>query len=118
MLQDVNSDLQLKNPQVNVEIERDRAAALGVNLYQIEDALAAAYASREVSTIYAPNNTYQVIMELDPAYQKDPYAPGLLYVRSSNGSLVSLETLAKFSLGTGTFVYQSFRTIAFGNSLF
>jgi len=101
LLQDVNSDLQLKNPQVNIEIERDRAAALGVNLYQIEDALAAAYASREISTIYAPNNTYQVIMELDPAYQKDPYAPGLLYVRSSNGSLVSLETLAKFSLGTG-----------------
>jgi len=62
LLQDVNSDLQLKNPQVNVEIERDRAAALGVNLYQIEDALAAAYASREVSTIYAPNNTKTLML--------------------------------------------------------
>jgi len=101
LLHDVNSDLQLKNPQVNVEIDRDRAAALGVTPFQIEDALAAAYASKEVSTIYAPNNTYQVIMELDPAFQKDPYAAGMLHVRSASGALVPLESLARFSLGTG-----------------
>ena len=84
MLQDVTSDLQIKNPQVNLEIDRDRAAALGVTAQQIEDALYSAYGSRQVSTIYSPNNQYQVIMELEPQYQLDPAALGLLYVRSDS----------------------------------
>ncbi len=87
-LQDVNSDLQIKNPQVNVEINRDKAAALGISTEQIEDALATAYASRSVSTIYAPTDQYQVIMEVEPQYQMDPSALSLLYIRSSKGSLV------------------------------
>ena len=73
-LLDVNSDLQIKNPQVNVEIDRDKAATLGVSAQQIEDALYYAYGSRQISTIYAPNNEYQVIMELEPQYQMDPAA--------------------------------------------
>ncbi len=101
LLQDVNSDLQLKNPQVNIAIDRDKAAALGITMLQIEDALGTAYASREVSTIYAPNNTYSVMMELAPEYQKNPYALSMLYVRSASGRLVPLETVAKLSLGVG-----------------
>ncbi|MFA5354282.1 MAG: efflux RND transporter permease subunit, partial [Thermodesulfovibrionales bacterium] len=67
-LQDVTSDLQIKNPQVNVEIKRDQAAAMGVTAEQIEDALYTAYGSRQVSTIYAPNDQYSVIMELEDQY--------------------------------------------------
>ena len=71
-LQDVTSDLQIKNPQVDVDIDRDRAAALGVTAQQIENALYTAYGSRQVSTIYAPNNEYQVIMELQPELPARP----------------------------------------------
>ncbi|GAB4411600.1 MAG: efflux RND transporter permease subunit [Thermodesulfovibrionales bacterium] len=92
-LQDVTSDLQIKNPQVNVEIDRDRASALGLTAQQIEDALYYAYGSRQVSTIYTPNNQYQVILELDPEYQMNPSALSMLYVRSRDGQLVPLEAV-------------------------
>jgi HAE1 family hydrophobic/amphiphilic exporter-1 len=85
-LQDVTSDLQMKNPQVNIEIDRDKAAALGISAQQIEDALYTAYGSRQISTIYAPNNAYRVIMELQPEYQLDPEALSMLYVRSSGAT--------------------------------
>jgi HAE1 family hydrophobic/amphiphilic exporter-1 len=93
MLQDVTSDLQIKNPQVNLDIDRDRAASLGVTATQIEDALYSAYGSRQVSTIYSPANQYKVVMELEPRYQLDPAALGLLYVRSGSGQLVPLASL-------------------------
>ena len=67
ILQDVTSDLQISNPQVNIDIDRDKASAVGVTAGQIEDALYTAYGSRQISTIFAPNNQYQVIMELDPS---------------------------------------------------
>jgi HAE1 family hydrophobic/amphiphilic exporter-1 len=82
LLQDVTSDLLMKNPQVNIEIDRDKAATLNVNATQIEDALYTAYSSRQISTIYAPNNAYRVVMEVQPEYQMDPSALSLLYVRS------------------------------------
>lgn len=100
-LTDVSSDLQLKNPEVRVWIDRDKASALGVTAEQVEDALYSAYGSRQISTIYAPNNSYQVILELLPEYQRDPAALSMLYVRSSSGQLVPLETIAKFSQGLG-----------------
>ena len=64
LLQDVTSDLQITNPQVNVEIDRDKASSLGVTANQVEDALYTAYGQRQISTIYAPNNAYRVITEL------------------------------------------------------
>jgi len=95
LLQDVTSDLQLKNPQVQIDIDRDRASSLGISAEQIENALYFAYGSRQVSTIFAPNNQYKVILELQPQYQTDPQSLNLLYVRSpKNGSLVPLDTLA------------------------
>ncbi len=101
MLQDVTSDLQIKNPQVNLEIDRDRAAVLGVTAEQIEDTLYSAYGSRQVTTIYSPTNQYRVVMEVEPRYQQDPSALGLLYVRSASGQLVPLASLGtlKNSLG-------------------
>ncbi len=100
-LQDVTSDLQLKNPQVRVGIDRDRAATLGVTPARIEDALYTAYGSRQVSTIYAPNNQYQVIMEVAPEHQLDPSALSSLYVRSESGSMVPLSGLATFTQDVG-----------------
>ena len=100
-LQDVNTDLQIANPQVNVEIDRDKATALGVSAYQVEDALATAYSSRQVSTIYAPNNEYWVIAELLPQYQEDPDALSLLYIRSTNGQLVPLQSVARLTQNLG-----------------
>jgi hydrophobic/amphiphilic exporter-1 (mainly G- bacteria), HAE1 family len=98
---DVNTDLLMKNPTLIVDVDRDRAAALGLNLAQVEDALYSAYATRQISTIYAPNNAYQVIMELDPQFQANPQALSMLYVHSSSGELVPLSTLAKFSTALG-----------------
>jgi HAE1 family hydrophobic/amphiphilic exporter-1 len=100
-LQDVTSDLQIKNPEINIEIDRDKASALGVSAQQVEDALSSAYSSRQISTIYAPNNEYQVILELEPRYQMDPSAISLLYIRSQKGALVPLSTVATISQGVG-----------------
>ncbi|MEJ2070560.1 MAG: efflux RND transporter permease subunit [Syntrophobacterales bacterium] len=101
ILQDVTSDLLMKNPQVDVIIDRDRAAALGITAHQIEDALYSAYSSRQISTINAPNNEYKVIMELEPQYQQDPSALPLLYVRSASGQLVPLNVVAKLKRTVG-----------------
>ena len=100
-LQDVTSDLQIKNPQVTVNIDRDKAAALNVDPRALEDALYSAYGSRQISTIYAPNNQYKVIMELEPQYQLDPSALGMLYVHSKTGQLVPLGSLASFKKEVG-----------------
>ncbi len=101
LLQDVTSDLQLGNPQASVEIDRERASSLGVNAAQIENALYNAYGSRQVSTIYTPNNAYWVVMELLPQYQMDLSAMDLLYVRSSTGSLVPLSAVANITQTAG-----------------
>lgn len=100
-LQDVTSDLQISNPQLKVAINRDKVAALGLTMLQVEDALSYAYASRQVSTILAPADQYQVIMELDPRWQGDPSALQLLYIRSAAGQLVPLETVASLSKELG-----------------
>ncbi len=100
-LQDVTSDLQIKNPQVNVEIDRDKASALGITADQIETALGASYGSLQVSTIYKPTNQYQVITEVEPQYQRDPSALSMLYVRSSSGTLVPLNTVTKLDQNVG-----------------
>ena len=73
-LEDVSSDLQLKNPQIQVEIDRDKISALGLTVNQVETALYNAYGTRQVSQIYAPNNQYQVILQVAPEFQNDPAA--------------------------------------------
>jgi HAE1 family hydrophobic/amphiphilic exporter-1 len=98
---DVNSDLQITSPQVLVEIDREKASALGVTAVQIEAALNNAYGSPQVSTIYTPTNQYWVMMELLPQYQRDPAALSLLYIRSAGGKLVPLGTVAKLTRTVG-----------------
>jgi len=100
-LVDVTSDLQMKNPQATVKINRDKAAALGVTAQQIEDSLYYAYGTRQISTIFSPTNQFQVIMEVKPQYQREPAALSMLYVRSATGQLVPLNALAGFSQSFG-----------------
>lgn len=100
-LQDVNSDLQISNPQVEVSIDHDQAGALGLTSNQIESALGDAYGTRQVSTIYAPDSQYQVILSVLPQYQQDPNALGLLAVRSPNGQLVPLNAVATLKEDVG-----------------
>jgi hydrophobic/amphiphilic exporter-1 (mainly G- bacteria), HAE1 family len=98
---DVTSDLQITRPQVTVEIEREKSAALGVSAQSVEQALNNAYGERQVSTIYTQTNQYWVILQLAERYQRDPSVMPMLYVRSSTGALVPLNAVAKFKFGVG-----------------
>jgi HAE1 family hydrophobic/amphiphilic exporter-1 len=100
-LQDVTSDLQITNPQLDVHIDRDKAASLGITAEQVELALSNAFGTRQISTIYAPNNDYQVILELLPEYQKDIQDLNTIYLRSKMGSLVPLDAVARVKRSVG-----------------
>ena len=99
--EDVSSDLQLNNPQIRVEMDRDRIATLGLSATQVENALFNAYGSRQVSQIFAPNNQYNVMLQVAPEFQRDPAALGLLYVRSKTGGLIPLNTVAHVRTDSG-----------------
>jgi HAE1 family hydrophobic/amphiphilic exporter-1 len=95
---DVGSDLQLKNPQLKVVLDRDRASSMGITAQgisqrQVEEAFWSAYATRQVSTINTPNNQYQVILEIDPKFQNDPSALSMLYIRSTTGQAASAQPM-------------------------
>lgn len=98
---DVASDLQIRSPQATVEIDRDKASALGVTADQIENGLYDAYGQRWISTIYTSTNQYKVLMETEPRYQADPGLMSLLYIRSNTGKLVPLQTVASFKSTVG-----------------
>ena len=99
--QDVTSDMQLKNPELDLHVDRDQASALGVSANQVETSLLNAYSANQVSTIFTPNNQYQVILELLPEYQHNPAALSLLQVRADSGLLVPLNTLVQAHEGYG-----------------
>jgi hydrophobic/amphiphilic exporter-1 (mainly G- bacteria), HAE1 family len=98
---DISSDLQLKNPQVTVQIDRERASALNVTSDLIESTLYSAYGSKQVSMIYTSTDNYYVILEVLPEFQLDPNAIGLLYVKSRTGNLVPLKEVATLKSGVG-----------------
>jgi HAE1 family hydrophobic/amphiphilic exporter-1 len=109
---DVGSDLQIKNPQLQVVINRDKMATMGITAQgisprQVEEAFWNAYATRQVSTINTPNNQYQVIVEIDPKFQNDPSALSMLYIRSTAGQaataqpMVPLGSLASLKYSAG-----------------
>ncbi len=100
-LVDVTSDLQIRNPELSVVIDRDRAATLRVTPEQIESALFAAYGPRWTSTIYAPENQYRVLLEVQREFQADESQMGALYVRSTDGNLVPLRSLARLEPRAG-----------------
>ena len=97
-LRDIGSDLQLKNPQLQVVIDRDKMATMGITAQgisprQVEEAFWNAYATRQIATINTPNNQYQVILELDPKFQNDPSALSQLYIRSTTGQAASAQPM-------------------------
>ena len=107
-LVDVNTDLLIRNPELNIQIDRDKASTLGVTAGAIEDALYSAYGSRQISTIFAPQNEYQVIMELLPEFQLGPDDLALLYVRNDHGELVPIQSLARVVPGLGPLAVNHF----------
>ena len=100
-LTDVNSDLQVRNPQLDVDLDREQIAALGLTVDQVELALSSAYSSRQISQIFAPNDEYQVIMQVAPEYQQDPAALSMLYVQAPGGRLVPLSAVVTTKQSVG-----------------
>ena len=107
IFQDVTSDLQIANPQVVVDIDRDKASALGVTAAQIENGLYDAFGSRQSSTIYGDLAEYWVVFEVLPEFQRDPDALARLYITSTftdtnnQPKLVPLSAVARLSRGVG-----------------
>lgn len=100
-LRDVNSTLQLASPEVIVDIDRDKAAAVGLTAAQIEGGLFNAFGSRQVSTLYTASNEYRVIMEVEPQSQRDPAALSLVYIRAAGDRLVPLGSVATVRQAVG-----------------
>ena len=100
-LADVTSDLQIKNPQITVTIDRARAAYYGLDANTVENALYDAYGARQVSTIYTPTNQYWVVLELLPQYQRDLSALNMLYLTGRNGDPVPFSSLATITPSVG-----------------
>src|SRR6187549_2023024 len=92
-LQDINSDLQLKTPQLTVDLDREQIAALGLTVDQVQSALSSAYSSRQISQIFAPDDEYQVMMQVAPEFQQNPAALSMLYVQGAGGKLIPLSSV-------------------------
>jgi hydrophobic/amphiphilic exporter-1 (mainly G- bacteria), HAE1 family len=100
-IQDVTSDLQLSSPRVNVEIDRDKAAALQLNAQQIESSLYQGFGPSWISTIYTPVSQNRVLLEVDPAFQEHADSLSALYLKSTTGQLVPLEAVTKVTQDAG-----------------
>ncbi|MCX4079615.1 efflux RND transporter permease subunit [Rickettsia rhipicephali] len=93
---DVTSDLQIAQPQTLVQIDRYKAAKLGISVEYVQNILYAAYDAEQISTLYTtPTAQYDVILELDPKYQTDSSMLFLVNINSASSNLVPLTTLAK-----------------------
>jgi HAE1 family hydrophobic/amphiphilic exporter-1 len=101
LLADVTSDLFIENPTLRIEIDRDRAASLGLDVNAIEETLYSAYGSRQISTILAANASYPVILEVDPDTQRDASSLRNLHVRSNNGRLVPMSSFVTLQRAVG-----------------
>jgi hydrophobic/amphiphilic exporter-1 (mainly G- bacteria), HAE1 family len=98
---DVNSDLQLLNRLAVIDIDRDKASQLGITIDQVRNTFYSAFAFRQVNTIYAPTNDYQVIIEADPRYQQDPMDLSRIYLKSRSGTAIPLDAIAHWTSGVG-----------------
>jgi len=101
VLQDISSDLQIRSPQAILNVDRRKAAALGLTSEQIRTTLYDSFGSRQVATIYTASNDYAVILELDPSFQQRPDDLSKVFVRSSAGQLIPLGTVATLAQGAG-----------------
>src|SRR5664279_570649 len=95
-LLDVTTDLYVKNPQVTVEVDREKSAVYGVSIDQVRQELYNAFGSRQVATIYTPANDYQVILETKPEFQQSPNDLNRIYIKTTNGTTVPLSAVTHF----------------------
>jgi HAE1 family hydrophobic/amphiphilic exporter-1 len=100
-VRDVNTDLYIKNPQMNVEIDREKAGVYGITIDQIRQEMFNAFGARQVATIYTPTNDYQVILESQPEFQTDISALSRIYLKTANGVSVPLESVTRLVPGVG-----------------
>jgi HAE1 family hydrophobic/amphiphilic exporter-1 len=100
-LLDVTTDLYIKNPELKVEIDREKAAVYGIGADQIRNQLFNAFGTRQIGTIYTPSNDYQIILEADPKYRIDPSELSKLYLKTANNQTIPLEAVARFVPGVG-----------------
>jgi HAE1 family hydrophobic/amphiphilic exporter-1 len=101
ILRDVTSDLQVTNPQLSIDVDRDKAAALGLSEDQVRSSLYSQFGTRQIATLYTASNQYQIIIENDPSYQKDASNLTQTYIRTSFGRLVPIESIAKIRQSIG-----------------
>ena len=101
LLQDVASNLELRNPEIQIRVLRDRASALGITSQQVEQALFNAFGGRQVSTLYGASDQYDVRLELDRRYQADINAMEALFIQSPGGAMVPLSAVAEVKSGVG-----------------
>ena len=100
-LLDVTTDLYIKNPQMTVDIDREKAAVYGVTVDQVRNQLYNAYGARQVGTIYMPSNDYQIILEAQPQFRVDPSDISKLYVKTAAGQTIPLDAVAKLVPSVG-----------------
>jgi HAE1 family hydrophobic/amphiphilic exporter-1 len=94
-LLDVTTDLYIKNPQMTVDIDREKAAVYGVTVEQVRNQLYNAFGSRQVGTIYMPTNDYQIILEAQPQFRIDPSDISKLYMKTANNQTIPLSAVAR-----------------------
>ncbi|WP_296579534.1 efflux RND transporter permease subunit [Xanthobacter sp.] len=105
-LRDVTSDLQITNPQLTIELDKDKAAALGITEQQLRDALYTQFGTRQIATLYTPTNQFAIIAEVQPIFQRDPSDLGRVYLRTTSGNVVPLETVANIKRTVGPLSVQ------------
>ena len=100
-LLDVTTDLYIKNPQMTVDIDREKAAVYGITVDQVRNQLYNAYGARQVGTIYMPSNDYQIILEVQPQFRVDPSDLSKLYMKTANNQTIPLDAVAKLVPSVG-----------------
>ncbi len=100
-LRDVTSDLEISNPQLTIDLDKDKAAALGVTEQMLRDALYSQFGTRQVATLFTSTNQHAIIVEAQPRFQRDAADLGRVYLRTADGAVVPLETVANIRRTVG-----------------
>jgi hydrophobic/amphiphilic exporter-1 (mainly G- bacteria), HAE1 family len=95
MVQEVNSDVQMRSPRLTVKVDRDKAASLGLDYQQIASAMYTAYGPTWASTIYSPQNQFRVMLEVEEPYQAYGDMLQRLHMKTATGKLVPLSAIAQ-----------------------
>ena len=100
-LVDVSSDMQLAQPMINVLVDRDKATMYGLTINDIQNALYLSFAQSQISTIYTPTSQYQVIIELEPQYQRTADSLSQVHIKAPSGAMVPLSAVSQIANGVG-----------------